>query len=181
METLLDQLNLMTSQLQTLNAGQALYPIKNVQITIQLTDTKLHHIYTSTDQLLDLYLDSIIIHQSLVDDYKVRIAVDEPFEDVDEDEDPTLVMDVCITKMGHDILKKALDKDPSALLKVTRRKDPRIVKRKEREPLPSWAIVDDDQKPLPAYMYLAPSSEAAEAAYVNGGDIPYKKVHIKKN
>lgn len=179
METLLDQLNLMTAQLQTLNAGQALYPVKNVPITIQLTDTKLHRIYTSTDAFLDLFLDSIIIHQSLVDDYKVKITVDEPFTDLDGDEDSTLVLDVYITRIGHDTLKKALDQDSSSLLKVTRRKDSRLVKRPEKAPLPKWFVADEDTKSLPSAVYLPPTAEVAEECYRKGEEIPYKKIKVK--
>lgn len=179
METLLDQLNLMTAQLQTLNAGQKLYPVKNVQITIQLTDTKLHRIYTSTDAFLDLFLDSIIIHQALSDDYKVRITVDTPFDDVDEDEDSTLVLDTCITRIGHDTLKKALDQDSSSLLKVTRRKDSRLVKRPEKAPLPKWFVADEDTKSLPSAVYLPPTAEIAEECYRKGEEIPYKKIKVK--
>lgn len=179
METLLDQLNLMTAQLQTLNAGQALYPVKNVPITIQLTDTKLHRIYTSTDAFLDLFLDSIIIHQSLVDDYKVKITVDEPFTDLDGDEDSTLVLDVYITRIGHDTLKKALDQDSSSLLKVTRRKDSRLVKRPEKAPLPKWFVADEDTKSLPSAVYLPPTAEIAEECYRKDEEIPYKKIKVK--
>ena len=179
METLLDQLNLMTAQLQTLNAGQKLYPIKNVPITIQLTDTKLHRIYTSTDAFLDLFLDSIIIHQALSDDYKVRVTVNEPFTDTDEDEDSTLVLDTCITRIGHDTLKKALDQDSSSLLKVTRRKDSRLVKRPEKAPLPKWFVADEDTKTLPSAVYLPPTAEIAEECYRKGEEIPYKKIKVK--
>ena len=179
METLLDQLNLMTSQLQTLNSGQKLYPIKNVPITIQLTDTKLHRIYTSTDAFLDLFLDSIIIHQALSDDYKVRVTVNEPFTDTDEDEDSTLVLDTCITRIGHDTLKKALDQDSSSLLKVTRRKDSRLVKRPEKAPLPKWFVADEDTKTLPSAVYLPPTAEIAEECYRKGEEIPYKKIKVK--
>lgn len=179
METLLDQLNLMTAQLHTLNAGQALYPVKNIPITIQLTDTKLHRIYTSTDAFLDLFLDSIIIHQALSDDYKVRVTVNEPFTDIDEDEDSTLVLDTCITRMGHDTLKKALDQDSSSLLKVTRRKDSRLVKRPEKKPIPKWFVADEDTKTLPSAVYLPPTAEVAEECYIKGEEIPYKKIKVK--
>ena len=179
METLLDQLNLMTAQLHTLNESQSIYPLKNTQITIQLTDTKLHRIYTSTDAFLDLFLDSIIIHQALSDDYKVRVTVNEPFTDTDEDEDSTLVLDTCITRIGHDTLKKALDQDSSSLLKVTRRKDSRLVKRPEKAPLPKWFVADEDTKTLPSAVYLPPTAEIAEECYRKGEEIPYKKIKVK--
>jgi len=179
METLLDQLELSMSQINTINEAQALYPVKNVPITIQLTDTKLHRIYTSTDAFLDLFLDSIIIHQSLSDDYKVRVTVNEPFTDTDEDEDSTLVLDTCITRMGHDTLKKALDQDSSSLLKVTRRKDSRLVKRPDKAPLPKWFVADPDTKSLPSAVYFPPTAEVAEECYRKGEEIPYKKIKVK--
>ena len=179
METLLDQLNLMTARLQTLNAGQKLYPIKNVPITIKLTDTKLNRLYSTTDNWLDRFLDTIIRHQSLIDDYKVRITVDDLFTDIDEDEDPEVVLDVYITRNGHDILKKALDQEPTLLKKVTRRPDPRLVKRPEKAPLPKWFVADEDTKSLPSAVYLPPTAEIAEECYRKGEEIPYKKIKVK--
>jgi len=174
-----EQLDLVEQQIHTLNEAQALYPVKNETITIQLVDTKLIRTFEVSDAWLDIFLDSIIVHQSLEDDYKVRVIVNEPFTDTDEDEDSTLVLDTCITRAGHDALKKALSEDKKNLQRIVRRPDPRLVKRPVKPALPSWAVLDDDAKSLPSQMYLGGSSDDMEDCILTGKEFPYRKIKVK--
>ena len=153
--------------------------VENEKITIQLMDTKLIRTYETSSAFLAVFLDSIIIHQSLLDDYKVRVTVNEPFTDTDEDEDSILVLDTYITRAGHDAIKKALSEDKKNLLKIVRRPDPRLVKRPAKPALPSWAVLDDDTKTLPASMYFGCSAEEAEECYTKGQEIPYRTLKVK--
>jgi len=153
--------------------------VKPERIQIQLTDTKLVKTYETSSAFLDIFLDSIIIHQSLDDDYKVRVIVNEPFTDTDEDEDSTLVLDTCITRAGHDAMKKALSEDQKNLLKIVRRPDPRLVKRPAKPALPSWAVLDDDTKSLPAQMYFGGTADDMEDCILTGKEFPYRKIKVK--
>lgn len=181
MTNFVEELDLVEQQIRTLNEAQALYPVKNERVQIQLTDTKLVKTYETSDAFLDVFLDSIIIHQSLVDDYGVAVYL--------HDE---LLFFTYITRAGHDAMKKALDaqcassadkaavdKDKTQLIKMVRRPDPRPVKRKEKPAIPSWAVLDDDTKSLPAQMYFGCSAEEAEECYSKGQEVPYRKLKVK--
>lgn len=175
----IEELNLVEQQIHTLNEAQALYPVKNEKITIQLMDTKLIRTYETSDAFLDVFLDSIIIHQSLLDDYKVRVTVNKPFTDTDEDEDSILVLDTYITRAGHDAMKKALDEDKTQLVKMIRRQDPRPVKRKEQPELPKWATLDENAKTLPSMLLLGPTAVEMEEFMQKGEEVPFKKLKVK--
>lgn len=163
-----EQLDLVEQQIHTLNEAQALYPVKNETITIQLVDTKLIRTFEVSDAWLDIFLDSIIVHQSLDDDYKVSVYI--------KDEH---LFTANLTRAGHDAMKKALSEDQKNLLKIVRRPDPRLVKRSVKPALPSWAVLDDDAKSLPAQMYFGCSAEEAEECYAKGQEIPYRKLKVK--
>ena len=163
-----EQLDLVEQQIHTLNEGQKLYPVKNERIQIQLTDTKLVKTYETSDAFLDVFLDSIIIHQSLLDDYGVAVYANDE-----------LLFFTYITRAGHDAMKKALEEDKTQLIKMVRRPDPRPVKRKEKPAIPSWALLDEDAKSLPAQMYFGCSSEEAEECYTKGQEISYRKLKVK--
>ena len=163
-----EQLDLVEQQIRTLNEAQALYPVKNETITIQLVDTKLIRTFEVSDAWLDIFLDSIIVHQSLEDDYKVSVYANDEY-----------LFTANLTRAGHDAMKKALSEDQKNLLKIVRRPDPRLVKRPVKPALPSWAVLDDDTKTLPAQMYFGCSAEEAEECYTKGQETPYRKLKVK--
>lgn len=174
---LAEQMNLVEQQIRTLNEAQALYPVKNERVQIQLTDTKLVKTYETSDAFLDVFLDSIIIHQSLLDDYGVAVYANDE-----------LLFFTYITRAGHDAMKKALDaqcassaveEDKTQLIKMVRRPDPRPVKRKEKPAIPSWAVLDEESKTLPSQMYFGCSAEEAEECYTKGQEILYRKLKVK--
>lgn len=167
METFKEQFDLLDIQLHTLNEAQALYPVKNEQITIKLTDTKITRSFDTTDAFLDVYLDSIIIHQSLDDDYKIAVFIGDE-----------LLFESYITKIGHNNIKKALEAE-AILMAAKRRKDPRPVKYKTPEPIPDWATTDEDTKTLPAQMLLAPNAADAEEALSKNEEIKHANLKVK--
>lgn len=73
---LADELNLVEQQIHTLNLAQKAFPAEGELVTITLCDTKKCYEYEKvTDKWLDIYLDSIILHQSLVDDYICKVEM----------------------------------------------------------------------------------------------------------
>ena len=163
-----EQLDLVEQQIHTLNEAQALYPVKNEKITIQLMDTKLIRTYETSDAFLDVFLDSIIIHQSLLDDYSVAVYLK-----------GELLFNTYITRAGHDAMKKALDEDKTQLIKMVRRPDPRPVKRKEQPELPTWATLDESAKTLPSSLLLGPTAVEMEEFMQKGEEVPFKKLKVK--
>lgn len=165
---LAEQMNLVEQQIHTLNEAQALYPVQNETITIQLVDTKLIRTFEVSDAWLDIFLDSIIVHQSLDDDYKVSVYL--------KDEH---LFTANLTRAGHDAMKKALSEDKKNLLKIVRRPDPRLVKRAVKPALPSWAVLDEDAKSLPSQMYFGDASDDMEECILTGKEFPYRKIKVK--
>lgn len=142
--------------------------VKPERIQIQLTDTKLVKTYETSSAFLDIFLDSIIVHQSLDDDYKVSVYIGDEH-----------LFTANLTRAGHDAMKKALSEDQKNLLKIVRRPDPRLVKRPTKPALPSWAVLDEESKTLPAQMYFGCSAEEAEECYTKGQEVPYRKLKVK--
>lgn len=163
-----EQLDLVEQQIHTFNEAQALYPVKNETIKIQLVDTKLIRTFEVSDAWLDIFLDSIIVHQSLDDDYKVSVYVNNEH-----------LFTANLTRAGHDAMKKALSEDQKNLLKIVRRPDPRLVKRPAKPALPSWAVLDDDAKSLPAQMYFGGTADDIEECILTGKEFPYRKIKVK--
>lgn len=65
------------------------------------------------------------------------------------------------------------------LISIKRRPDSRPTPRKEKEPLPKWAIVANRDGTLPVWMYLAPNLEDYEAAITNNKELKFKKIRVK--
>lgn len=65
------------------------------------------------------------------------------------------------------------------LIKIERRKDARPVKKKEKPPLPKWAVLDEDAKELPRKILVPPTAEEAEECWFYGKELPYREVKIK--
>ena len=122
----LEQLDLVEQQIRTLNQSQKVYPVKNEELKVRLSSTKLHYWYKTNDEWLDLMLDSIILHQSLVDDYIIQVwapsnttaAKTLKEEHTDEDEPLTqningeiMLFETYITKECYDKIKKLLDSE----------------------------------------------------------------------
>lgn len=93
-----EQLDLVEQQIHTLNESQALYPVKEEKIKVRLSDTKMHYYYDTTDTWLDNMLDSIILHQSLIDDYIIQVSLGDE-----------KLFETYITRECFDKIKKILD------------------------------------------------------------------------
>ena len=65
------------------------------------------------------------------------------------------------------------------LIRIERRKDARPAKRKEKPPIPNWAILDDGAKELPKTMFFPPSMEELEECILYDRAIPYREVKVK--
>lgn len=167
---LAEQLNLVEEQIKMLNEVEDYPPVEQVVVT--LADNRVAKTYVTSDEVFDVILDTLIVHQSEIDDYWCSAILPQPIED-------EKLFNVNLTKQGYDHIKTVLEQT-GILLKAEKRPDARALKRKERPEPPSWAVLTDETKPLPAYMYLAPQSEEAEEAIMRGSEIPYKKIRIKK-
>ena len=170
---LAEQLDLVEAQIRQVNETFNQEEPINEPITITLADNRVAKTYITTDEILNVILDTLIVHQSELDDYWCEASLPQPIED-------ELLFRVNVTKQGFDNIKAVIG-DNMYLLKAEKREDARTLKRKERPLPPKWAIVDDETKPIPAYMYLGPQTEDAEAAMVNGAAIPYKKIKVKNH
>lgn len=93
-----EELNLVEQQIHTLNEAQKVYPAKGELIHLTLKDPKKCYEYDVTDTWLDLFLDSIILHQTLSDDWECVVEAH-----------GLLVFECGITKECFDKLKKILN------------------------------------------------------------------------
>lgn len=93
-----EELNLVEQQIHTLNQAQAAYPAKGELLDFRLIDPKKIYSYEVTDTLLDLYLDSLILHQVTSDDWKCKVFL--------KDE---LIIDCNISRECFDKIKRVLD------------------------------------------------------------------------
>lgn len=73
MANLAEELDLVEEQIKKLNESQFIHRVENEKIKVRLSNTKLHYWYETDDNWLDVMLDSIILHQSLSDDYIVQV------------------------------------------------------------------------------------------------------------
>ena len=96
-----EELQLAEQQIHTLNQAQKLYPVQNETVIVKLSNTKFHYWYESSDQFLDVMLDSIILHQSLTDDYIIEVYLKNE-----------LLFSTNITKECFDKIKVILDSNP---------------------------------------------------------------------
>lgn len=92
------QLDLVEQQIKTLNAAQKAYPAKGELIHLTLKDPKKCYEYDVTDTWLDIFLDSLILGQSLTDDWMCVVEAH-----------GLLVFETNITKSCFDKLKKILN------------------------------------------------------------------------
>lgn len=93
-----EELNLVEQQIHTLNLAQKAYPAEGRKLTLTISDPKKCYEYEVSDAWLDIYLDSIILHQSLVDDWKCKVEMD-----------GETIFDTNITHSCFDKIKRVLD------------------------------------------------------------------------
>lgn len=168
------QMNLVEQQIATLNAAQNLNYNGDI-ITLTLMDPKRCYEYQVSDLALNLFLDSIILHQVTSDDWKCKVELD-----------GELIFDTCISRDCFDKLKIVLDGAQSighaageSMDEPYIREDARPIPRKEKERIPSYYQINSRDMNIPVFMYIGGSLEDWEEAQTNHKEFKYKKVKVK--